>query len=205
MTILYIYSIINSSTQKGVFFLSRNNIFYAMKSILSLFIFFTLLVKMGGYYAYLMIERENIREKIEREITQSIPKSALKCIIANPKNSAKIEWRRSEKEFKFEGELYDIVSVEIHNGTAYYFCVNDKTETLLEAKIDNLLEHQADHLPFSDHSKHFLTLLLEPITIHQIPYYFFNYFAAEYQSNFPQILIALSSSIVFEREQPPQF
>lgn len=176
-----------------------------MKSLLSLFIFFTFFVKMGGYYAFLMVERENIREEIEHKIVQSIPKSALKCIIANPENTAKIEWRRSQKEFKFEGELYDIVSVEIHNGTTYYFCINDKAETALEVKIDNLLENQADHLPFSDHSKHFLTLLLEPITIHQIPYYFFNYFATEYKSKFPQILINLSSSILFEREKPPQF
>jgi hypothetical protein len=205
MTILYIYCINNSSTKKGVFFLSRKNIFYDMKSLLSLFIFFTLLVKMGGYYAYLMIERENIREKIEYKIVQSIPKSALKCIIANPENIAKIEWRRSAKEFKFEGNLYDIVSIKIHKGTTYYFCINDQAETLLETKIDNLLEHQVHHLPFSDHVKHFLTLLIEPIIIHQTPYYFFNYFAAEYKSNFPQFLIALSSSILFEREQPPQF
>lgn len=176
-----------------------------MKSLLSLFIFFTFFVKMGGYYAFLMIERENIREKMEYKLVQSIPKSALKCIIANPENIAKIEWRRSAKEFKFEENLYDVVSIQIHKRTTYYFCINDQAETLLETKIDDLLKHQADHLPFSHHTKHFLTLLLEPIIIHQTPYYFFNYFVAEYKSNFPPFLIALSSSILFEREKPPQF
>lgn len=176
-----------------------------MKTLLSLIIFVTFFIKIGGYYTYLMMERHNIREEIEHKLKYAIPQSTLKCIIANPENITKIEWRRTQKEFKFEGELYDIVSVEIHKGITYYFCINDHAETLLEAKIDNLLKYKTDHLPLSNHAKHFLNLLLEPITIHKNPFYIFEYFAAEYQSNFPQILIALSSSIVFEREKPPQF
>jgi len=160
---------------------------------------------MGGYYAYLMLERHEIRDEIEHKLIHSIPKSTLKCIIANQENSGKIEWRRVQKEFKFENELYDVVSVEIHDGISYYFCINDHAETLLETKIDNLLKLQSGHLPLSDYAKNFLSLLLEPITIHSNLSYIFNYFTADYQSNFPQVLITFSSSILFEQEKPPQF
>lgn len=176
-----------------------------MKALFSLIIIVTFFIKIGGFYAYLMIERHEIREEIEHKLVHSIPKSALKCIIATSENIAKIEWRRPQKEFKFEGEFYDVVSVEIYKGTTYYFCINDHAETLLEAKIDSLLKHQTDHLPFSNHTKHFLSLLLDPITIHQSILYLFEHFATNYKSNFPPFLIALSSSILFEREQPPQF
>jgi hypothetical protein len=176
-----------------------------MKALLSLTLFFALLLKMGGYYAILSIERAEIREKVEQKIIKSLPKSKLICIAANAENFSKISWERPEKEFSFEGNLYDIVFAENVDGTNYYYCLSDKAETEIEAKLNQWLDNQTEHLPFSTNSKHILQLLSEPSTIHRNPSFLFYHFFSEISSIFPNLVAFHTSDFVSTLEQPPQY
>lgn len=176
-----------------------------MKTLLSLTLFFALLLKIGGFYAILSFEREEIREKVEQKIIKSLKKSELICIVADDKNRSKMEWERSEKEFRFEGNLYDVVYSEKVFGVIYYYCLSDKDETILEAKIDKLLENETKHLPLGSQSKSMLNFLSEPLTIHQNPTFYFNYFVDKNPSIFPILSIFHPSDFVSKLKQPPQF
>ena len=176
-----------------------------MKTLLSLTLLFALLLKMGGFYAILSFEREEIREKVEQKIINSLHKSDLICIVADAENQNKIEWERAEKEFHFEGNLYDVVYSENVHGVTYYYCLSDKDETILEAKIDKLLENQTDKSPFGNQSKSILHFLSEPFITCNKPKFQFNYFIDTKLSVFPILPIFRTSDFVSKLKQPPQF
>ena len=160
---------------------------------------------MGGFYAILSFEREEIREKVEQKLIKSLNKSELVCVVDNDKNSPKIEWERPEKEFRFEGNLYDVVYKEKAFGVTYYYCLSDKDETILEAKIDKLLENETKHLPLGSQSKSMLNFLSEPLTIHQNPTFYFNCFIDKKSSIFPNLSVFYPTDFVSKLKQPPQF
>jgi hypothetical protein len=160
---------------------------------------------MGGYHAILSIEKEEIREKVEQQIIKSLKKSDLICIIANAENISKIEWERPEKEFSFEGDLYDVVYSESVCGITHYYCLRDIDETKLKRKIDILLENQTERLPVQSHSKLILNFLSEPSLTHQSPTFYFKYFINQNTSIFPDLIIFFTSNFVSKLKQPPQF
>jgi hypothetical protein len=176
-----------------------------VKTLLSLTLFFALLLKMGGFYAILSFERQEIREKVEHKIIKSLKKSDLICIVANDENLSKMEWERPEKEFRFEGNLYDVVYSENAHGVTHYYCLSDKDETILEAKIDTLLENQTEKSPFGNQSKLVLHFLSEPLITHQTPIFNFNYFIDKKPSTFSNLTIFYPSDFVSKLKQPPQF
>ena len=168
-------------------------------------LFSALLLKMGGFYAILSFQREEIREEMERKILKSIDKFELVCIIENAENLPKIAWERPEKEFSFEGNLYDIAYVEIVSGIRYYYCLSDEDETKLEAKIDNLLEKQTEHLPFGNQSKLILDFLAQPLISSQNPTFYFKCFIDKKPSISLNLAIFYLSDYVSKLKQPPQF
>ena len=176
-----------------------------MKTLLSLTLFFALLLKMGGFYAILSYKREEIREKVEQKVIKSLKKSELICIVADSENQSKIEWECPEKEFRFEGNLYDVVYAENVLGVAYYYCLSDTDETKLELKIDKLLENQDEKSPFGNQSKLVLHFLSEPLITHQNPTFYFNHFIVKKSSIFPNLTIFCTSNFVSKLKQPPQF
>jgi hypothetical protein len=159
---------------------------------------------MGGYFTYLSIEREIVRERIEQQIIHHLPTSALVCIVGNPENLAQMTWERENKEFRFQGELYDVVSIDIKNGVTHYFCIDDKEETALSSKIDALLDQESQHLPFDANAKHFLALLLEPVTIQASPSFIFGFFFDKYPFSFPEVFLLFTSKITSILKPPPQ-
>lgn len=160
---------------------------------------------MGGFYAILSFEREEIREKVERKILNSLDKSELICIVADDKNLPKIEWERPEKEFSFEGNLYDVVYSENISGIIYYYCLSDEDETLLEAKIDKLLENQTDKSPFGNQSKSIISFISQPLIGHQNPIFYFNHFIDKNPSISSNLAIFYLSDYASKLKQPPQF
>jgi hypothetical protein len=159
---------------------------------------------MGGFYAILSYERYEIREKVEQKLLNSLKKSELICIVENAENLSKIIWERPEKEFEFEGNLYDVVYSENILGITHYYCLSDKDETKLEAKIDKLLENQTEKSPSGNQSKRILHFFSEPLITHSKPTFNFNYFINKNSSVFTNLTIFHLSDFVSKLKQPPQ-
>lgn len=175
-----------------------------MKILLSLILFFALLLKMGGFYAILSYERHEIREKVEHKIIKSLKKSDLICIVANAENLPKIVWERPTKEFRFEGNLYDVAYVEKVSGINHYYCLGDEDETKLELKIGKLLDNQIENIPLGDNTKLILYLLSQPLIAQKNPLFYFNHFSAHKSSIFSHLTIFHLSDFVSKLKQPPQ-
>ena len=176
-----------------------------MKFIVSITLLSIFLLKIGGYYTYLNFERQEIREEMEQKMLNTIPKSSLTCIVANPENLTKIEWERADKEFSFEGNLYDIVSIEVVSGVTHYYCLNDQAETQLENKIAQFLDSQNESIPLNGNAKLLLHSLLEPLTAHKTPAFFFTPSFSNTSSVFPQIVLNHAFEYVSKLKRPPNF
>lgn len=58
--------------------------------------------------------------------------------IADPE----LHWEEAGKEFIYKGNLYDIISVELHGSRATVYCVNDHAEKQLLTVISGMQERQ---------------------------------------------------------------
>ena len=53
---------------------------------------------------------------------------------------ADAEWE-DEKEFRLQGQMYDVVGIEYRDGLKYYRCVADALETRMEHTADDIAFH----------------------------------------------------------------
>jgi hypothetical protein len=141
---------------------------------------------------------------VAKELLGSIDKSSLVCIVANAQNSPKIDWEKPQKEFSFEGHLYDVVSVEVHNGEQYYYCFDDQAEAQLVRKIDLFLADQ-----WGQHGHNTTKLLLQafadPFVIHsKIRFDFYDH-CSPTRLLISSIVSPLSKGWLAKAKQPPQF
>jgi hypothetical protein len=176
-----------------------------LKAIFSYSLLFIFFLKMGGFLAIMSVEREIIKENVEEKLAKSFKKSDLTCIVANPENLTKISWESFDKEFRFEGKLYDIVFTEIKGNQTYYYCLSDEEETRLETKINLFLDKKPEQLPFGNNAKSFLQFLLEPLTIHTNSLLDFKYFTELQSFKFPQISFPKISDLISKLKRPPQY
>lgn len=160
---------------------------------------------MGGFYAILSYEKHEIREKVAQKLIKSLKKSELICIAANAENSPKIRWEHPDKEFKFEGDLYDVAHYETISGINYYYCLRDNDESKLELKFSQLLNNQMDRMPIGDNAKLILYLLAQPLIAQQNSLFHFNYFSPQKAFNSTHLPIFHTSDFISKLEQPPQF
>jgi len=109
-----------------------------LKSILLLLV---LLAPVTGTYIIFKNRQYQVRKDIKRQIKRGVSESDLvllkipKEIEQNPNPSFK---RIHSKEFRYNGEMYDIVLQEAKGDTTWYWCIWDKEETALFAKLDEL-------------------------------------------------------------------
>ena len=71
---------------------------------------------------------------MEREMLTLIPESSLNVFVAEELGD-KIVWEEANKEFSFEGTLYDVARIKKTDGKTFLYCINDKQEKQV---LDNL-------------------------------------------------------------------
>lgn len=55
------------------------------------------------------------------------------------------EWQRKGKEFRYQGNLYDVIKSEAGYNTITYFCINDKEEKNLGSSFYELLSKKLEN------------------------------------------------------------
>ncbi len=102
-----------------------------------------LLINIAGYYPVYKIQQWQIRKEIKKKIKASVPEDELYRIKVT-KNSTELEWVREDKEFIYDGKMYDIVRCESSGDSITYFCINDTQEMMLFQKLDELVQKNMD-------------------------------------------------------------
>jgi hypothetical protein len=83
-----------------------------------------------------------VKHEIKREIESNIPFSELILIEINSQNIEELNWLKFGKEFRLNGNFYDIVKTEYSGTKTKFFCINDKKERDLFKNLDSMILKQ---------------------------------------------------------------
>lgn len=104
----------------------------------------------AGYLLVFKIQQHQIRHEIKQWIRTGVPEGelALLKIPRTLEDSANREFQRfHDREFCFQGMMYDIVRQEAHGDTTWYYCLSDEKEMQLFASLDELVKRELDQDP----------------------------------------------------------
>lgn len=174
-----------------------------MKKLLVLFLLLLTFLKIGGFVAILGISREVMRKQVFEKIKHKVNISETICIVETTENLKKITWEKENKEFWFDGELYDIVRIEEKNDIKNYYCITDKTEQKIITAMDNLIMSN-NGSPINQTSKDILTLIFQPTILYNNLTINLQLKITEIFTKFSPILSFYSSPDNFNLSPPPE-
>jgi hypothetical protein len=134
--------------------------------MLSLFIYNTF-----GFLAvhpFLSIYYKNLGMQQAEELSE---KELLELLVFNKKDILKqkidFKWIHS-REFRYKGEMYDVVKKEENNNKLFLYCINDKKEKRLEKEFEKRVNNNSTNSKRRHVSTHFNILLSEPVQSEQL-------------------------------------
>ena len=96
-------------------------------------------------FAFLHYQKKQVKRTIKHEIIAGIDKDELVLLkIPTAESETLLEWEHA-KEFEYQHEMYDVVSLERKGDTTYYWCWWDNEETQLNKRLDALLTGNLSH------------------------------------------------------------
>lgn len=95
-----------------------------------------------GEWLVFKIIQSDIHQAIENRIAASDFEKGLVTIKIATKNIPdNFTWVEAH-EFRYKGEMYDIVKQEVRNDTTYYTCIHDVRETALYANMEQQIQDE---------------------------------------------------------------
>ena len=115
-----------------------------MKNAITILLISIFTFNLGGYHLLLKIQQRNLRKEVKQKIKQGIAEEELAIITITPENKDALLWKH-DKEFMFEGEMYDVVYAEtINEGTTVYHALPDKKEhELIEKFLEKIKKNRS--------------------------------------------------------------
>ncbi|MCX6226116.1 MAG: hypothetical protein NTV01_15420 [Bacteroidia bacterium] len=105
-----------------------------MRKYIAVIILLIFIFDIGGYYLWYSLLQKNIQRDVNREIEMGINDEDLSLIIVPVNNESGICWIKQDKEFRYQGDMYDVVKIKTIDKKKYYYCINDTREKQL---VDN--------------------------------------------------------------------
>jgi hypothetical protein len=100
-------------------------------NLVSLLLLVTLLTTCFGPVCSFLISQARIRQKMESQIEEIMPDSALVIFYLPEISKGDFCWTRKGREFSYDGEMYDVVRTGYRNGRKVLICLNDRLEKKL--------------------------------------------------------------------------
>jgi len=128
-----------------------------------------------GYVLIFKVQQYQIRKEMKHRIKNGVPEEEL-ALLKIPRKleeeSNHVFQRIHEREFRYEGKMYDIVRQEQYGDTTWYYCVSDEKETVLFANLDDLVNREASQNPQRKQQSEELQRLLNTFFVvqHNRPY-----------------------------------
>ena len=117
-----------------------------MKKLFITFIVITFLFNVFGYYLPFYLIRSAHRSEIEIEIRDNLNKENLVEVTYSLSNHAiQPNWIIEGKEFRYNDEMYDVVSIIMHKDSITYLCVCDSQEQNLISNFNDLVNKNLEN------------------------------------------------------------
>jgi hypothetical protein len=116
-----------------------------IKSLITLLLLVLIVFHFNGQFVVFKVLEYRIKKEIKTKIKMGVAEEEL-IVLKIPKsleeNPNKDFHRIHEKEFRFKGEMYDVVKKYEKDDTTFYYCIHDKEETLLFANLGKLIKNE---------------------------------------------------------------
>lgn len=117
-----------------------------MKKTLSILFLFIFTYNLIGYYTVFKVLQYQVRDGVKQRIKQSVPDNEFVLISVSIADNNSLIWTKPNKEFRYKGEMYDIVKQETKEDVILYYCIHDFKESKLFANLDEHIQrHIADN------------------------------------------------------------
>ncbi len=132
-----------------------------MKKIFPFFFLVTFVAPFWIMYFYLSLQQKYIKEGVKNKIEEGIRENELVKLTFSTSEIDKVLRWEHDKEFEYNGQMYDVVEVTDVGDSLQYLCWWDKAETATKKNKQKLLHAGIDtsnpkkHIPttFSDYYK----------------------------------------------------
>jgi hypothetical protein len=137
----------------------------------------------GGYLVVFNWQQNLVREEINEQMLKGVPDKEL-ILIKIPfkiqyEDPSVFKWIH-DKEFRYQGQLYDIVRSEQVGKTTWFYCIHDKHETMLVSSLNKLKKKDGNNSPLEKNKIQVLkNLVLSPYDINHGKKNFKNIFTTE--------------------------
>ena len=103
-----------------------------------------------GPYALFQVQQQQLKRQMKRAIKAGVPDAELHRIAfaasRHLRDSERVQWMH-EREFRLDGEMYDIVRSEQRGDSIIHHCIRDDEETALFARLDALVREESGSNP----------------------------------------------------------
>jgi len=106
-----------------------------MKKTIAILFIVLYVFNLAGYYAVFKALQYQVRVDVKTRIKASVSESELVLIIVRNDEEGTMHWL-NESEFRYRGNMYDVVRHYSRGNAHYYVCINDKQEDQLFKNLD---------------------------------------------------------------------
>lgn len=109
-----------------------------MKKIAPYVVLIFFLFNTGGYYFWFRILQNRVQHEIEQKIINGLSVEDISIIIVPVNEDHSLSWIKPGKEFKYQGDRYDVIKSMTLNQQKHYYCIKDVKEKQLIAKYNKV-------------------------------------------------------------------
>lgn len=110
-----------------------------MNKIFSFILLMLFIFNMSGIFIVFKIEQAFIRQEIKNKIKGGVPEDDLHLFVLSRYEYGALNWVREDIEFRYGNEMFDVVRSQFKSDSVYLYCINDKEETVLFARLDSMI------------------------------------------------------------------
>lgn len=150
-----------------------------MKAVVSSFLLMLLMFQLVGYFLVFKIRQNEIRQEIKQQILAGIPDNKLVLLKIHDsltrQPNQQFRWIH-KGEFRYQGQMYDIVRSMFMDGETWFYCIADHKETQLVTNLEKQIKHEMGKRRAGKNQNDNLQRIFSPYTLAQFHPYFTNEF-----------------------------
>ncbi len=102
-----------------------------MRKVISIILLTIFIINLEGSYILFRYQQLAVQKEIKAQIRLNLPDKSLTVIVIPLSGLPGLQWIRENKEFTYQGKLFDVVRTSVSENQTRFYCINDKKESQL--------------------------------------------------------------------------
>ena len=115
-----------------------------MRTVTAFLLTALICINLFGFYAMFLVRQAEVKEEMSEAISHTSASSHYEVLTFNNAEFAQLSFNDNGNEFRLNGRLYDVVSIEKSGGTVAVTVEYDSKETALMDAFGGILSQQQD-------------------------------------------------------------